>query len=99
MRPLEKEAGVWWDLSVIMQGIKGGSARRINQALGTSGVVWQKESFDRIVRDEAKFSKFWLYMYENPLRAGLVRDPEDYGFFLSPPAERRDGGVVEPDRF
>jgi REP element-mobilizing transposase RayT len=84
MRPREREPGIWWDLATIMQGIKGASARRINQALETRGQVWQKESFDRIVRDDAEFQEKWLYMYENPLRAGLVDDPDRYEYFIEP---------------
>jgi len=39
-----------WALSEIMQGIKGNSARDINEALGREGSVWQAESHDHIVR-------------------------------------------------
>ena len=84
LRPTEREPNVWWDLGKITQGIKGGSARRINQALGTQGTVWQKESFDRIVRDESEFEEKVRYVYENPFRAGLVADPEEYEFFIVP---------------
>jgi putative transposase len=82
LRPRERELGRWWDLAVIMKGIKGGSARLINQALGTQGTVWQKESFDRLVRDEEEFQQNWQYMYFNPRKAGLVVDPEDYPWFI-----------------
>jgi REP element-mobilizing transposase RayT len=84
LRPREREPGRWWDLASVMQGVKGGSARRINQVLGTTGAVWQKESFDRIVRDESEFREKWRYMYENPLRSGLVDDPDRYEFFIDP---------------
>jgi putative transposase len=81
-RPREREHGLWWDLAVIMKSIKGASARRINQALGSQGPVWQNENFDRIVRDEDEYQEKWRYMYENPLRASLVDDPEEYAFFI-----------------
>ncbi len=84
LRPSEREPGLWWDLATVLQGIKGGSARRINQVLRTNGTVWQKETFDRVVRDQAEFEEKWNYMLENPLRAGLIDDPDRYVFFIDP---------------
>jgi len=39
-------------VSEIMQAIKGTSAHRINCMLNRSGQVWQRESFDRVLRRE-----------------------------------------------
>ena len=58
------------------------SARRINQLLGTDGAVWQDESWDRIIRDEEEMIEKLSYMMHNPVKAGLVRRPEDYEFLL-----------------
>ena len=80
--PLLKSPNVWHDLAEIMKGIKGVSARRINQLLETKGTVWQDESFDRIMRDETEFRATWNYMINNPVKAGLVSQPEDYKFFV-----------------
>jgi REP element-mobilizing transposase RayT len=88
LRPLEIVAGRWHDLSAIMKSIKGVSARRINQLLGTSGTVWQEESFDRIVRDADEYEEKADYMWNNPLKAGLVNDPEDWPYFIYPAATR-----------
>lgn len=82
LRPREIAAGTWADLGKIMKLVKGGGARRINLALGRNGSVWQDESYDRIVRDEHEFQEKWHYMWENPARAGLVADPDDYPFFV-----------------
>jgi putative transposase len=38
-QPRLKEPGTWFDLAEIMKGLKGASARRINQLLGTRGTV------------------------------------------------------------
>jgi len=84
-RPLRKEKGVWFDLAGIMKGIKGVSSRRINQVLGTKGRVWMRESFDRMVRDEKEFNVKVDYMYFNPVKAGLVSDPENYEFIIRRP--------------
>ena len=47
---LEGDQGGPFCLAEIMKGIKGVSARRINQLLGRKGFLWQDESFDRIMR-------------------------------------------------
>ena len=82
LQPLEKGAGGWYDLSGIMKGIKGASARAVNIRAGMSGTVWQKESCDRIVRDEIEFVEKWRYILENPIRAGLAKEDDDYPFFV-----------------
>jgi hypothetical protein len=59
------------------EGIKGTSARRINQLLGRKGSLWQDESFDRIMRaEEFEFKR--NYIMANPVDAGLCERPEDY---------------------
>jgi REP element-mobilizing transposase RayT len=41
-----------FSLEKLLGGIKGVNSRHINAALGTSGAIWEDESYDRIVRDE-----------------------------------------------
>ncbi|MFZ1976504.1 MAG: transposase, partial [Bacteroidota bacterium] len=65
-------------LSRIMHGIKGASAHKINQYRKTEGSIWQKESFDRIVRDGNEFDEKLSYMYNNPLKKELTENPENY---------------------
>jgi len=62
------------DLPRIMKGIKGVSARMLNQRRGTSGALWQDESFDRIIRDQREYGEKLAYMLDNPVKAGLVED-------------------------
>ncbi len=59
------------DLGSIVQRWKGGSAREINLARGTSGKLWQREPFDHIVRSEAQLDHFRRYIALNPAKAGL----------------------------
>jgi REP element-mobilizing transposase RayT len=80
--PRQMCEGVWFDLSDILKGLKGASARRINLLLGTSGAVWQQESYDRIVRDDREFEETVQYVVDNPVKAGLVTTPEEYPFFV-----------------
>jgi REP element-mobilizing transposase RayT len=82
--PRQKALRVWYDLTEIMKGIKGVSARRINALLGTTGQVWQNESYDRIIRDEEEFEEKMRYIWTNPVKAGLTDNPEQYEFMLYP---------------
>ncbi|HEV8608074.1 MAG TPA: hypothetical protein VGQ99_22250 [Tepidisphaeraceae bacterium] len=85
LKPLERVAGTWWSLADINRGIKGTSARFVNKILGTAGAVWQEESFDRIVRDEKEYEEKMQYMWDNPLKAGLVADGKAYPYYVFPP--------------
>ncbi|MEY4569793.1 MAG: methionine synthase [Verrucomicrobiota bacterium] len=59
-------------LSKILQGIKSASAKEINILLGREGSLWQKESYDHIVRDAEDWWNQQSYILENPKAAGLV---------------------------
>ena len=65
-------------LPSILQAIKSTSAHRINAELGHRGTVWQQESFDRALRQKEQVDQKIDYMLENPVRAGLSRNPLDY---------------------
>lgn len=73
-----------YSLSRIMKGIKGVSANKINKIRNTKGQLWQDESFDRIIREADEFDEKLLYMYNNPIKAGLTEDTSAYaGWFLN----------------
>jgi hypothetical protein len=40
--------------------------------------LWQDESWDRIIRDAAEFDEKLQYMFDNPIKAGLVTDEAPY---------------------
>ena len=50
---------------------KSFTAHEINKKLGREGQLWQDESFDCIVRNEAQLEKIGFYIRENPSKAGL----------------------------
>ena len=57
---------------------KVSAPRKLTSARGEQGSLWQDESYDRIVRDEAEFLEKWQYIRNNPLKEGLASYPEDY---------------------
>jgi len=40
--------------------------------------IWQKDFWDRQLRNADHYSERWLYVRENPVRAGLCDDAEDW---------------------
>ena len=78
LTPLRDEAGWPYGLPAILKLIKGASARSVNKLLGSYGPVWQEESFDHSVRNEDSFYRIKRYIERNPVKAGLVKDPEDW---------------------
>jgi len=67
------------EVSKVMQSLKRFTARECNRILGRTGQpFWQDESYDRLVRDDAEFSRIGRYIEMNPVRAGLVSAPEEF---------------------
>lgn len=79
--PQQCSATEWYSLSSILHSVKRHSARQINLGRGRQGNLWQAETYDRIVRDEAEFDEKSQYILANALRRGLVEDPWEYDGF------------------
>lgn len=62
---------------------KGYTARRINRLLGRGGKPWQEDYWDCYIRDEAHCRKVAHYIEWNPVKAGLVKSPEQWSFSSS----------------
>jgi REP element-mobilizing transposase RayT len=65
-------------LSKIMHSIKSFTAHEINKMLNRKGKVWQNESYDRAIRNEDEFLEKLNYIANNPIKASLARQYEDY---------------------
>jgi hypothetical protein len=65
-------------LSRVMARIKGASVHRINRALIRTGKLWQRESFDHILRSNEKLEQVREYICMNPVKAGLASRPDEY---------------------
>ena len=74
-----RDAQGWtFALPEILRAIKGCSARSINKLAGRTGRVWQDESFDHVMRGDESLQETIEYIRQNPVRKGLVENPEDY---------------------
>jgi REP element-mobilizing transposase RayT len=76
--PLRDQDGWPFPLVDILQCMKSATAHRINKLLHTSGPVWEEESFDHILRSDESLKEKCQYIWQNPVKAGLVARPEDY---------------------
>jgi REP element-mobilizing transposase RayT len=63
-----------WPLEKLVRSWKGFTARKINAVLGRSGGLWQRDYFDRLVRDEMHFANCVRYIRRNPEKASLGED-------------------------
>ncbi len=42
--------------------------------------LWQPGFFDHLLRNDESYGQKWIYVCENPMRAGLVSQSEDWPF-------------------
>jgi REP element-mobilizing transposase RayT len=52
--------------------------------------LWQDSFFDRTLRQEDELADVIAYVVNNPVRAGLVADPSEYGFWGSQTYSREE---------
>ena len=69
-----------FNLAEILHSWKSFTASKINRKLGRNGQLWQRESFDHLVRNQESLLRFIAYTHDNPVAAGLARRPEDWPF-------------------
>jgi REP element-mobilizing transposase RayT len=63
----------------LMKALKGYTAKQGNQILALTGnPFWQEESYDHLVRNAAEGERIRLYIEQNPVRAGLVKEASQY---------------------
>jgi REP element-mobilizing transposase RayT len=66
-------------LPKLTKSLKGITAKRANEMLALTGCpFWQEESYDHLVGNEREFERIRLYIEHNPVRAGLVKEADQY---------------------
>jgi putative transposase len=63
--------------------------------LSTGNSFWQKRYHDRNVRDEREFTVKLRYLHRNPVKRGLVNEPQDWKWSSFRHYALRERGVVE----
>lgn len=69
-----------YSVSEIMHSLKSFTSHEANKILGRTGSFWFKEYFDRYIRDGKHFRAVVRYIEENPVKARLCKDPEDWKY-------------------
>lgn len=67
---LEFELGKW------ISGLKRVVAAAVSGGRG----IWQRGFFDHVIRNSESYSEKWEYVRLNPVRAGLVANPDEWPF-------------------
>lgn len=67
-----------YPVAYILKKIKGSTARECNKLLNRSGKFWQHESYDHAIRNNESLKRVVKYVLNNPVKAGLVENWEDY---------------------
>ena len=66
-------------LSAWMKSLKNAISKTLKGAT-FPGPHWQKGFFDHVIRSEESYEQKWVYVRDNPVRAGLVRSAEDWPY-------------------
>lgn len=61
-----------------MKVIKVRSTHSINLSRGESGQLWQARFFDHVLRTVEAYQDCLTYIHSNPVKRGLVREPEGW---------------------
>jgi putative transposase len=69
----------------VMQLIKGGFSYRAKKELGVTRTIWQRGFSEDRVTSKEEFLAFRKYIYENPVRAGMVTIAEEYPYSSANP--------------
>jgi len=67
-------------LSRMIGAWKQWSAKEICPLVGIEAPLWQKEFFDHLIRSDESYSEKWEYVRQNPVRAGLVSDVNNWEY-------------------
>ena len=67
-------------LSAFVGGWKEWSSKFFQRRLRWTGFQWQEGFFDHVLRSEESYTEKWLYVRNNPERAKLVSDSDDWPF-------------------
>lgn len=72
------ETGEGFPLGDILHAWKSFTAKAVNKILRRRGEFWQREYFDRFIRNAEHYAAALAYIEENPVKAGLARVKTDW---------------------
>ena len=69
---------VGFTMSKIVHSWKSFTAHECNKVLSRTGQFWEREPFDRYIRNARHFRHALIYIESNPVKAGLCEKPTDW---------------------
>ncbi len=89
-------------LADILHSWKSFTASQINKVLHRRGPLWERESFDHLIRTVGDWEKYSVYTENNPVIAGFCVQPEEWPFSSCgagfPPAQQRSRAAMDAGR-
>ena len=82
-------------ISLAVKSVKQSSMTGINQRRSAEGELWQSRFFDRALRTVQEYNEKVEYIHLNPVKAGLVRRPQDWPWSS---LKEYSGGSAEEQR-
>ena len=76
----EMSDGAPHSLSRFVGAWKEWTAKVMLRTLPATAPVWQKRFFDHVLRSDESYAEKWMYVRDNPVRAGLTVDSESWPF-------------------
>ena len=73
---LSVSGGDDFDLGIWIHGLK----RVVAAAVSGGRSIWQRGFFDHVIRSSESYSQKWEYVRDNPVRAGLVQEADEWPF-------------------
>lgn len=68
-------------MSNVMHTLKSYTAKQTNKLLGRQGPFWEREYFDRYIRDYEHYKRVVNYIANNPIKANLVKNIKQWPWY------------------
>ncbi len=90
---------VFFSLGKILHTIKSFTANRINKIEKTTGAVWERESFDRVIRSESDLREKFEYVTSNPWKSNVIAPGKDYKWVWFPGVDQERDEMARASSF
>lgn len=81
-----------------VQFVKGGYSHSVKQQLGNSVEIWERGFTDHRIRDLEDYAHHRLYIHQNPVTRGLVKNAAEYRYSSAYPGYKLDPWPVVVNR-
>lgn len=68
-------------LPEVLNSFKKFTSKEIRKTTSSKQGIWQDQYYDHLIRRDESLSNIIKYCFENPVRKGMVEDPNEYPFW------------------